>query len=210
MRYALEVLSQPAYEPVSLTVMRQWMRVDAADTSYDAVLAMLRKAMREEAENLTHRVFVQRRFRLSLECWPLDQQYSQRIYLPNPPLASVESVQYYDSSGVLQTLATDQYVVHAEYEPAFIVPAWSVVWPTTRAVPNAVQVSFTAGYSPGSPQDEPGVQETLPEKLKLWMAAKAGTLSEFREQILAGQMSVIPRNFTDGLLDSITIGTRLF
>lgn len=211
MRYALEVVTEPVYEPVARADAKEWLRIDADDTAHDSVVDLLIKAMREDAENITGRAFVSRQLRLTLGYWPWDTQYGVKIVLPYPPLISVDSFQYIDTDGALQTLATDQYAVHDEYEPAFIIPAWQVTWPTIRGVPNALQILFTAGYAPGSPSDEASNQELLPAKLKLWMESKVAGHNEFREQIMAGAaVQKIPRDFTDGLLDSLIVGSRLF
>jgi len=42
------------------------------------------------------------------------------------------------------------------------------------------------------------------------MQAKLATLFDRRGQLVEGQAVRIPRDFTDGLLDSLMIGTRLF
>ena len=211
MRYAIETVTEPLYEPVSRAEAKRWLRIDADDTDHDAVVDMLIKAMREDAENITGRSFISRQLRLNVDSWPWDTCYGVKIVLPYPPLISVDSFQYVDVDGVLQTLATDQYVVHDEYTPAFIIPAWEVTWPTIRLVPNALQILFTAGYAPGSPSDEASNQENMPGKLRLWMESKIATHNEFREQIISGTIvEKIPRDFTDGLLDSLIVGSRLF
>lgn len=203
-------LTQPAFEPVSRAQAKDWMSIDSGDTSQDNVVDMLIKAMREDAENLTGRAFIQRTMRLYLSTWPLDCEGRPQFTLPFPPLISVESIKYRDIAGVLQTLATDQYVVHAWKEPGIVVPEWLVYWPYIRSLPDSIQISFTAGYAPGSPQDEAGAQEVMPAKLRLWMQAKAATLFRGREQYVTGNLVRVPRDFTDGLLDSLVIGTRLF
>lgn len=211
MRFALRQLTNPPYEPVSLSLVKEWLKVD--DTSLDTICAQLIKALREDAENLTLRCFVPRQFKLTLERFPADCAglYGYRIELPNPPLISVASVKYIDTNGTLQTMDPTLYVVHDEYEPGFIVPAYLQVWPPLRTVPDAVQVTYNAGYSPGSPQDEQGYQDSIPEKLKLWMEAKCATLEQNREQLVRGTIvAKIPRDFSDSLLDSLIVGTRLF
>lgn len=210
MKHALTVLSAPAYEPVTLDQMKAWFRIELDNDDHDVVLRTLRTAMRIDAENLTGRAFVQRQYRLYLSQWPWDREWGVKIKLPFPPLVSVDAFRYVDTDGVLTTLATDQYVVHEEYEPGFIIPEWLVVWPNIRKVPDALQIDFTAGYAVGSPQDEAGYQEAVPANLKLWMEAKANTLNEFREQLLAGQVMEIPRCFADGLIDDLVTGHRLF
>ena len=207
----IEVLTQPAYEPVSLAQAREWLRLESDDTANTAVLQLLIRAMREDAENLTHRAFVSRQLRLNLETWPTCHTYGSRIELPFPPLITVDSFKYVDTDGTLQTLAASQYSVHDEAEPAFIIPAYQVTWPTIRQVPDAIQITFTAGYAVGSPPDEAAAQENVPKILKLWMQTKLATLFENREQIISGTIvAKLPRDYTDGLLDSITVGTRLF
>lgn len=211
MRSTLQVLTAPVYEPLSLAQARAWARVEVDDSNHDTTLNILRSAMREDAENLTFRAYIPRQYRLTSDDWPQDCEYGSKIELPFPPLISVDAFRYIDADGVLTTLATDQYAVHDEYEPAFIIPAWEVTWPTIRRVPNALQIDFTAGYAPGSPDDETGYQDALPEKLKQWMQAKMLTLFDNRAQFVEGRIvQAIPRDFTDGLLDSLIVGTRLF
>lgn len=208
---SIEILTQPAFEPVSLTQAREWLRLESDDTANTAVLQLLIQAMREDAENLTHRAFISRQLRLNLDGWPSDSLYGSSIELPYPPLISVDSFKYVDTDGVLQTLAANQYDVHDESEPAFIIPAHQVTWPTIRQTPNAIQITFTTGYAVGSPPDEAAAQENIPSTLKLWMQTKLATMFEHREQLIAGTIvAKVPRDFTDGLLDSITVGTRLF
>jgi uncharacterized phiE125 gp8 family phage protein len=214
-RTSLQLLSQPAYEPVSLAEARRWLRLplaaDDTDTANTPTLQLLIKAMREDAENLTFRAYIQRTHRLNLDCYPSDDQYGHKIELPFAPCASVESFKYYDTDGVLTTLATDQYVLHNEAEPAYIIPAYQCTWPTYRSLPNAIQISYTAGYAPGSPSDEASNQEVMPGQLRLWMQAKLATLYEQREQLITGTIvAKLPRDFTDGLLDSLIIGDRIF
>lgn len=202
---SVEVLVAPAFEPVSLTDVKAWLRVD--DSNSDLVLQLLIKAMREEAENVTHRAFISRQLKLTLAGYPS----SGYIELPFPPLISVDAFQYVDTDGALQTLAVSEYAVRSEREPARIEPAWQVTWPALRTVSNAVQITFTAGYAPGSPPDEAESQAVMPAALRLWMQAKVSTLFENREHLVTGTIvAALPRTFADGILDSLTIGTRMF
>ncbi len=210
-KWAVTVVTPPAYEPCSLLEMRRWSRIEEDDTAHDPVLRILRQAMREYAENLTLRDYIPRTRKLYLDDWPRHLQYGVKICLPHAPLISVDSFKYVDRDGNLQTLATDQYSVHSSHTPGFIIPAWHVVWPTIRLVPDAVQITFQSGYSPGSPPDEAGHQAMIPESVRLWMQARAATLFENREQLISGTIvNALPRDFVDGLLDSLVLGERLF
>lgn len=207
----VKTVTNPPYEPVSLAEARRWTGLEQDDTQHTPVLQMLIQAMREYAENLTQRAYVPRQLRLYLPDWPVHQQYGHLIELPYPPLVSVDSFQYVDTNGATQTLAASQYVVHDQELPAIVIPAWDVTWPTIRLVPNAIQITYTAGYSPGSPPDEAAYQEVLPDQLRLWCQARLATLFEHREQVVVGgAVNKLPHDFVDGLLDRLTVGTRLF
>ena len=69
------------------------------------------------------------------------------IDLPRPPLQSVESIQYIDTAGNVQTLAPEDYVVDASSgEIGRVALAWNRFWPITRCSINSVVIQFTAGY----------------------------------------------------------------
>lgn len=207
---SIEQLVAPIYEPVSLADMRDWLRLDSDNTSYDTAIRMLTRAMREQAETITGRCFIPRQLRANYARWGCSE-YGATIELPVAPLVRVDSVKYIDTDGVLQTLNASLYSTYYDREPACIVAAYGEVWPSLRFVPNAVQVTFIAGYAPGSPDNEADYQESMPDSLKLWMQSKVATHNEFREQVISGTIiAKLPRDFTDGLLDPLILGSRLF
>lgn len=204
----IQVITAPAYYPITLAEARAWARIDADDTENNSVLTRLIRAMTGYAENLTGRSFVQRTLRLTLGGWP----ECFEIELPNPPLIGVDSIKYLDTDNTELTLAADQYEVHADREPALVLPSYEAdPWPVTRGVRNAVRVEYRAGYAPvGSPSDEAAHQAGQPDALKLWMQARIATLYENREQIVVGNLvTPLPHAFADGLLDELVIGSRL-
>lgn len=206
---AVIVVSEPPYEPVSLAQAKEWLRV--GEDAEDAIIRSLIKTFRERAENYTHRDFIQRTRCLYLDNWPWHHRYGVKIDLPHPPCVEVDSFKYIDSDGVLQTLATDQYSVHTERTPAYIIPAWQATWPSIRLVPDAIQITYKSGYAPGSPQDEQGYQDSLPEAVKVWMETNLAALFDNRERIVTGTiLAELPRSISDGLLDHLVVGTRLF
>ena len=211
---SLITLTAPTYYPVSRTEAKLWLREDGSDQ--DAVIDLLIATMTNYAENLTLRAFAQRQLELNLECFYPEQDGDADIDLPFAPLVSVQYVKYIDTSGVLQTLATDQYDVNTREEPGCVQPAYGCAWPAIRAWAVApVRIGYTAGYAAvGSPVDEAAYRAGIPPEVKLWMHARIATLYENREQLAASAGSQalveIPRNFADGMLDSLIIGDRLF
>jgi uncharacterized phiE125 gp8 family phage protein len=115
-----------------------------------------------------------------------------------PPLNSVTSITYVDTDGATQTLATSQYQVDAVSIPARIVPAYAVVWPTTREQLNAVTIRFAAGYT------------TVPACIKNWMLMRIKTLWDGRDQLVKQLgMPVFEPSFIDSLLDSERVVGRI-
>lgn len=207
------VTVEPVYEPVSLAEARLWCRVDDDDTTQDSLITLLIKACRRRAENLTQRAFIQRTLQLVTSRWPMvkvDGVEYTGFALPYPPLRSVTSVQYRDLDGALQTLATDQYVVHEERTPGVIVPEWNVTWPTIRVVPDSIQVTWVAGYAEvGSPSGEASHQAGIPEDLRQWMLARVSTLFDNREHLVPQTLSEAPADFMDGMLDNLVVARRI-
>jgi uncharacterized phiE125 gp8 family phage protein len=73
---------------------------------------------------------------------------NSEVVFPRNPVASVDSVQYVDTDGTLQTLAPSEYQTDLVRRPARIIPKRFGFWPTLDVVtPNAVRITFTAGYS---------------------------------------------------------------
>lgn len=78
--------------------------------------------------------------------------------IPVAPISSVSSVQYLDSGGVLQTLASNLYEVDTTGLIGAIRPAFGNDWPAIAAVPNAVRAQFVVGF---------GAATAIPDNLRL-------------------------------------------
>lgn len=209
----VRVVTAPVYEPVTRAQAKLWAKVDTDLSADDAIFDMLVKAMREYAENITGRTFVQRSLQLILpdtQLLHIDRRTRIGFCLPYPPLVSVSSITYIDTDGTQQTLDAADYDVHTWREPGIVVQDWNSSWPSYRSEPDAWRLNYLAGYAPGSPQDEAAHQEVLPAALKVWMQARLATLYRDREQLIMGNQVMIQRDFADGLLDALIVGERLF
>lgn len=69
------------------------------------------------------------------------------IDIPLTPLQKVNSVQYYDFNGVLQTVDSATYNTSLGVY-ARIQPQYSKVWPISRPTIDSVMINFTCGYGP--------------------------------------------------------------
>jgi len=133
---------QPVGEPISLTAAKLHLRVDHTDD--DVLIGDLIKSARDFVEDFTARRLIVRTEELTIDAFP--SNLIESIELPSAPLISVSSVKYYDIAGVEQTLATSIYTVDAKSEPGQIYIAYGQWWPATQAIPNAVRITYLAGY----------------------------------------------------------------
>ena len=99
------------------------------------------KGARMLAEGKTRRAFITQTWD-----WLFDAFPASGLKVPKPPLQSVTSITYIDTDGNSQTLAATEYRVDNSTEPGRITPAFSKVWPVTRAVTNAVTVRIVVGF----------------------------------------------------------------
>lgn len=197
------VITPPASYPVTLDEAKEWARV--FNDSQDGTLNLLIAAMTGYAEHLTGRAFVERTLELSLEC------FEHCIELPKPPLLAVESISYTDTSDAAQIVTGTAYEVDTESEPGRVRSVRGAYWPALGYGFNRVRIRYRAGYLPlGSPVD-PTDRSYLPPEVRLWIAARLVTLYDNRAQFVVGHtVQEIPLHFTDGILDPLVIGSRIF
>ena len=155
----------PAGEPITLAEAKAWLRVDGTDE--DVLLTALIEAARGYVETFTGRALITQQWEASLDAFPgcsllgrlrvLESRPAnydgRQIIIPRAPLVTVESVKYYDTDGVLQTLTSAAYFTDTRSQPGRVVLNSDYDWPDTQSRPNAVIVAYTCGY--GTPSQVP-------------------------------------------------------
>lgn len=136
----LETTVQPTVEPITVEDARLHLRVDSAED--DGLIASYIVAARQMVETWTMRGLVSATRKLYIDGFP-----AFAVELPYAPLTSVTSVQYYDDGGTLQTLATSYYTVDTVSEPGRVHLAYQQTWPSTRAIPSSVVITYVSGYA---------------------------------------------------------------
>ncbi len=170
MGFAIETVTPPAVEPLTLDQAKSHLRVDHTAED-DAITDAIAEA-RELVEQHTGRRLITQTVRLSLDRFPPFEEGGfdwlggsfdgwdkwQSKGAPNLPInairlfpfpaQSVTSVKYLDSAGTLTTLvANTDYVTHLPHQPPLVYPTPGRFWPITQfARLGTVQVEFVAGY----------------------------------------------------------------
>ena len=148
--FSTTVETEPEEEPVTLDEAKRQIRQNIPDD--DLELNLMIKAARKFCETKIARQFVTATRKLWLDKFP------DEIRLPRSPLQSVTTVEYIDVNGTLTTLATADYTVSQAASPGRVMPAHGKSWPSTRAIIEAVRVTYVAGY---------GLAVAVPETIKL-------------------------------------------
>ena len=166
MRWSMEVSTAPATEPVSTADAKAHLKIDTSDE--DALIDSWVVAARILIEKNWGISIITQTLKLRLDHFPYDDQ---RIMLPAPPLASVSSVQYTDSDGVLQTWDSSNYDVGVNDKPGTLKTAYNVSYPTTRSMDDAVIITYIAGF--GGASDVPAtIIHAIKLLLSLWNEAR--------------------------------------
>ena len=146
MRVAWQLTEAPTVFPLTLEAAKRQCRIDVDLTSEDEdTERRLRSATRQAEEYLGRG--------LTTQTWAYAQDwFTDEILLPRAaPLQTLPTppvVTYYDTSGVLQTLATSVYIVDARSEPGRLHLAPGQSWPAVHASrPLAVIVTYLVGWA---------------------------------------------------------------
>ena len=130
----------PTAEPLSLAEAKQHLRLEGYADEDTAVAGHIAAAT-ADVETFTTRQIVTATWALTLDYFPYE------IELPHPPLQSVSSITYVDMDGDTQTVDSDDYTVIKTGLVGRVVEAYEASWPSTRDVPDAVTVTYVAGYA---------------------------------------------------------------
>lgn len=202
---SVKVVTPPAEEPVSLAEAKLHCRVDHDEE--DTLISGLIAAARGWAEAYTWRGIALATRRYSLDAFPnrcevgRSRRYqwtADPLVLPFPELAEVTSIEYVDDDGVTQAMDEADYTADADSEPARIFPAYGTYWPSTRAVPNAVKVTYTSGYTDAT---------SVPAELKTAILLLVGHWYVNREAVVTGTITNDVQLSATALLDPYRVMT---
>jgi len=172
-----ETIRTGAYDlnnlPVTLTEFKLHQRIE--ESGEDDLIKQYIVAASDVIQGLANIALITATYRLTLDEFPAER----RIELLYPPLLSVESVQYLDSTGTLQTFPAANYRVLTDGVGSIELKT-DESWPETQAVAQAVKINYTAGY-PNS--------AAIPPREKQAVRFLAGHWYENRESVLLGTVS---------------------
>lgn len=172
---ALVVVTPPSKEPLTIAEVKSHLGITSND--YDSAISRRISAARDWVEIWTRRALITRTYAYKLERWPR----KAIVALPMPPLQSVSSVKYYDTSDTEQTLSASEYKVDAVSMPGRVWFGYGM--PSTSDRPLPISIQYTAGY--GNPSSVPAtIKEAMLLLLGHWM--------DFQGDIQSGMPRTVP------------------
>lgn len=185
----ITVVTPPPFEPVTLADCYGHLRLDPMGSPPahpdDAMLARHIAGARADVEKDIRRALVLQTLMIALPHLP--QAYSLSggywgyqnivgrpghcyVELKRPPFQELLSVQYFDLNNALQTLNSQAYYVDSvsDIVARLIFTDAAVAMPSTFDRPDAVLVTWRAGYTPDNspPTDQADYAAGIPEDLK--------------------------------------------
>lgn len=138
--------------PVSLEEAKSQLCLDGLPEANSKIQGLI-DAATFLVENRQQRTLLSRTRIQVLDDFPLpgartstEPKRRSAIRVDFPPLVSVTSISYQDTADVTQTLDASKYVVATKSPVGTITPASGETWPQTFDEPEAVTITYVAGY----------------------------------------------------------------
>lgn len=172
----------PTVEPVTLTDQKEHARIlhNYEDTYLEGLIAL----SRAYCEKHLGQSFVTQTWEMKLDRWPYYENTNRHaaIQLPYGPLQAVSSVQYYDQNSTLTTMPSSDYVVTVG-NVGRVAPGYNKYWPTTIPRPDAITVTYQAGYGGAAASTDPTASAAaVPREIKHAIKFYAQHLYQVRDE----------------------------
>lgn len=173
----LTLETAPASLPVDMVDLRDQLRIDG--TSDDDALNRLAYVATSymDGEGALGRALI-------------TQSWAQHFYAPKDkvrirmlPFQSLTSVQYYDKDGAFQTATLSDYEVVGAGNEKWLRPKDGVTWPSTDDRPDAIKVTYVAGYGDDTWDIPEGIRHALLMLVAHWFENREPTDEKARLEI---------------------------
>jgi uncharacterized phiE125 gp8 family phage protein len=201
----LSEVTAPTVLPLSLNECKAHLRVPDTENDEDALIMSYLRSTIEEVDGRDGwlgRALCTQTWKYKLDYFPRSTRFRRHssIVVPLPPLQSVTHVKYIDTAGDLQTWASTNYTVTGtepnNYAPGLITPVWGEVWPSTRDVPEAVEVQFVCGYTNTNSNTQNAIPDSIRNALLIMLAHRY----EQRQETVVGTIVASMPNSAKDLL----------
>ncbi len=175
-------LTAPGSAAVDVDDLKDHLRVTSSDE--DTLIDFYARAATHLFEIKTRRRLISRTFRLDLPEFPREGD-PVGIELPFAPISAVSAIQYVDTAGTTRTWDPSEYILDLTAHLPRITAAPNESYPSTLFDrPDAVRVSFTAGYG--------ATHASVPEGIRWAVLLLAAHCYTTRTPVVNGTVSDVP------------------
>lgn len=183
----ITVVEPPAILAIGVDTVKAHLQMGSlVNSQHDTLLELYIAAAIETFEIETSRALITQTVKQTESGFPCSSDF---INLARSRATEVDSVKYYDTDNVLQTLDSDKYYLTTDTLPSKVYLNKDETWPDTYPRADAIEVIYVAGY---------GSQESdIPGKAKHAMCLMIGDSFLFKEDTLfapGGTVLTITRN----------------
>lgn len=175
----------PATSPITLAEAKENSYITIADD--DTLIQAMIDTATGLCQDYTGLQLVDATYIQTLDAW------QDIIELLVNPVQSITSIKYYDEDDALQTLTATDFILDDFSIPNRLVKDVDITLPTLKDKPNAIEITFVAGYT------------TIPEQLRTWIKVVTSTFYESREEFGVMKQNELPNRFIIRLLDSYKV-----
>ena len=168
-----KIITQPSTEPMLLTYVKNFLKLDGISADDDLVSALL-TAARQRCEEYCNIKFIDTVIEQVYDEFPKGRTLENCLHMTIGNVSSVEFVKYYDESGTLQTWSDTDYDLDTYDKAGRICVTTGKSYPSsdTDRINNVV-VRYTSGF---------GVNATdVPEAIKHAILLQVGYMYNHRE-----------------------------
>jgi len=166
-------ISGPAVEPITLEVMKAYLRVDDDDGTQDELITGLVKAARLMVAAASRRILIEQHWRVVLDRFPA----GGTILLPLSPLIAVDGIKVTDASGTASDVPASAFDTDNLSDPPRIAVADI---PEPGKPRNGISIELRAGYG--------AAPEAVPATLKLAIRILVAHWFENRGDVVGEQI----------------------
>ena len=175
MRAIYKIATAPAAEPVTLSEIKDHLRLEPDYDAEDMQLLSIALAARDYVEKITGKLLITQTWDMYLDWWPT----GDAIEITKGPLQSVTHIKYTDNLAVQTTWSSAEYSVDTDSDPGRVVLGYDYSWPDFTLHPkNPIVIRFVAGYGASGSSVPPSILHAI--KLLI------GHFYENREHLVMG------------------------
>jgi len=188
-RWALNVSTAPALEPVTVTEAKTHLHITGTDD--DTKIGLLITAARQYLEKYLRRSLINQTFILSLDGAPS----CSVLELPMPKLQSITHVRYYDTDDTLQTFSSASYRADTVSYVGRVMLKDGYSWPTVIADrADALQITYVSGYGAATTDVPEAIRQAVFMLVEHWYTNRGvvlvGTIQANLEFALENLLSI--------------------